>query len=92
MFLYLLFFLVVTWGMLYLGNDLTKAMAGLLNLTLIIVPLIATLFGVIHFYNSREFIEMLLAQPVKRRDIFSGMFMGILLLTSSTSAFPNTIH
>jgi Cu-processing system permease protein len=63
--------------MLYIGNDLNKGIASLLNLTLILVPLVSTLFGVIHFYNGREFIELLLAQPVKRRDIFAGMYTGL---------------
>jgi Cu-processing system permease protein len=75
--IYFLFFDISAWVMLYLGNDLNKGIASLLNLTLILVPLVSTLFGVIHFYNGREFIELLLAQPVKRRDIFAGMYAGL---------------
>jgi Cu-processing system permease protein len=35
-----------------------------------------------NFYHSREFIELLLAQPIPRRIIFLGMFLGISLSLS----------
>jgi Cu-processing system permease protein len=75
--IYFLFFHLASWVFLYFGNDLHKGIASLLNMTLILVPLVSMLFGVIHFYNSREFIELLLAQPVRRRDIFMGMYAGL---------------
>ena len=30
-----------------------------------------------HFYNSREFIELLLAQPLKRTTVFLGQYLGL---------------
>jgi Cu-processing system permease protein len=48
-----------------------------MNVVLLIVPLIATMFGVMYYYNSREFIELLLAQPIKRSNIFLGQYIGI---------------
>jgi Cu-processing system permease protein len=68
--------------LLYLSNDVSKAVVSLMNITFILTPLIGTIFGVMNFYNSREFIELLLAQPVPRKNIFLGMFLGISLSLS----------
>ena len=73
---YTLFFLTAGYMILYLGTDLSKAIASLMNLTLILTPLIGTIFGVTSYYNSREFIELLLAQPLRRNHIFLGMYFG----------------
>jgi Cu-processing system permease protein len=43
------------------------------------VPLIAILFSTIYIYNSSEFIELLLSQPIKRKKIWSSMFLGLVL-------------
>jgi Cu-processing system permease protein len=80
--LYALFFLIAGYVILYLGSDISKGIASLMNLTLILTPLIGTLFGVINFYNSREFIELLLAQPIKRNNIFLGMYLGFAISLS----------
>ncbi len=82
MIIYALFFLIVGYVILYLGSDISKAIASLMNLILILTPLIGTLYGVINFYNSREFIELLLAQPIRRRDIFLGMYLGFSISLS----------
>lgn len=48
-----------------------------MNIILMLTPLIATVFGVMYFYNSREFVELLLALPIKRNTIFLGQYIGI---------------
>lgn len=75
--IYFLFFLIITSGLIYLSGDLSKVIITLMNIILVLIPLIATIFSVMYFYNSREFTELLLAQPVKRRSIFLGQFLGI---------------
>jgi len=75
--IYFLFYLVSGFVLLYLSNDVSKAIVSLMNITFILTPLIGTIFGVMNFYNSREFIELLLAQPIPRRQIFLGMLLGI---------------
>ena len=77
--IYFLFYFVSAMVLLYLGNDVSKAVVSLMNITFILTPLIGTIFGVMNFYNSREFIELLLAQPVPRKNIFLGMYFGISL-------------
>jgi Cu-processing system permease protein len=48
-----------------------------MNVIIILVPLIGTIFGVMYYYNSKEFTELLLAQPIKRSSIFLGQFLGV---------------
>ena len=40
------------------------------------MPLVSVVFGTMYFYNAREFIELLLAQPVGRRSLFTGLTWG----------------
>jgi Cu-processing system permease protein len=80
--IYFLFYFVTGMLLLYLSNDVSKAIVSLMNITFILTPLIGTIFGVMNFYNSREFIELLLAQPMPRNRIFLGMFLGISLSLS----------
>jgi len=49
------------------------------NITLILTPLIGILFGTIYYYNSKEFIQLLMAQALSRWAIFSGMFGGMVI-------------
>jgi Cu-processing system permease protein len=74
---YALFLLAASFGLFHLGGDIQKGLVGLLSLVLMVVPLICLIFGTIHFYNSYEFIELLAAQPIKRRSILLGEYMGV---------------
>jgi Cu-processing system permease protein len=65
--------------LLFLNNDLSKAVITLMNVIIILVPLIGTIFGVMYYYNSKEFTELLLAQPIKRSSIFIGQYLGVAL-------------
>lgn len=79
---YLLFFLLVTFGLLNFSHDLSKTIVSLMNIVLILCPLIGTLFGALYYYNSREFIDLLLALPLPRRAIFLGKYLGLSLSLS----------
>jgi Cu-processing system permease protein len=76
-YVYFLFYLLLGIVLLFLNNDLSKAVITLMNVIIILVPLIGTIFGVMYYYNSREFTELLLAQPVKRSAIFLGQYFGV---------------
>lgn len=76
---YFLFFLLVTLGLLYFSYDIPRTVISLMNIILILCPLIGTLFGALYFYNSREFIDLLLALPLPRRSIFLGKYLGLSL-------------
>lgn len=74
---YTLFLMAASFGLFNLGGDVSKGLVGLLSLILMVVPLISLIFGTIHFYNSYEFIELLAAQPLKRRTILLAEFLGV---------------
>ncbi|WP_313114356.1 ABC transporter permease [Aequorivita sediminis] len=76
-YVYFLFYLLLGIVLLFLNNDLSKAVITLMNVIIILVPLIGTIFGVMYYYNSREFTELLLAQPIKRSSIFLGQYFGV---------------
>ena len=82
--IYLLFYLILGFGSLFLNNDISKGIITLMNIIVVLTPLIGTLFGVMYFYNSREFTEVLLAQPLKRRQIFLGQYLGLALSLSAS--------
>lgn len=81
-YVYFLFYLLLGIVLLFLNNDLSKAVITLMNVIIILVPLIGTIFGVMYYYNSKEFTELLLAQPVKRSSIFLGQYLGVAVSLS----------
>lgn len=83
--LYTLLLAVFSWSAFGMEDNSTKGILTLLNLILLTVPLIAILFSTIYIYNSSEFIELLLSQPIKRKKIWLSMFVG--LITSFILAF-----
>jgi Cu-processing system permease protein len=78
-YVYFLFYLLLGFVLLFLNNDTSKAVITLLNIIIVLTPLIGTIFGVMYYYNSREFTELLLAQPLKRSTIFLGQYIGVAL-------------
>jgi len=78
-YVYFFFYLLLGFVLLFLNNDVDKAVITLLNIIIVLTPLIATIFGVMYYYNSKEFTELLLAQPIKRSTIFLGQYLGIAI-------------
>jgi Cu-processing system permease protein len=76
---YAVFFLVATEALVRLGGGTERALLSLVNLVLILVPLVSVLFGTLHLYAAREFNQVLLAQPVSRRQLFTGLYLGLAL-------------
>ncbi|HOA39529.1 MAG TPA: ABC transporter permease subunit [Flavihumibacter sp.] len=66
-----------SWSVFGLEDNTAKGILTLLNILLLIVPLVASLFATIYLYNSNEFIELLLSQPVKRSLIWKSLFAGL---------------
>lgn len=71
------FFGVATWALLRFSDTEQKALLSLVNVVLFVVPLASIVFGAMYLYGAREFVELLLAQPVPRRRLFSGLFLGL---------------
>lgn len=76
---YALLLLALTEALLRFGGSGPRAIISLLNLVLILVPLVGIVFGTMYLYGAREFIELLLAQPVGRPALFTGLYMGLAL-------------
>lgn len=75
---YTLFLASIAWATFLLEDNPTKGIATLLNIVLLIVPLFSIVFSTIYIYNSSEFIELLLSQPIKRTTIWLSLFLGLL--------------
>jgi Cu-processing system permease protein len=71
------FLLVCTFALFQLDSDSGKVVLSLMNVILMVVPLISVVFTTIHFYNSYEFIELMLAQPINRREIFLSEYLAV---------------
>lgn len=76
---YGLFFLLMTEALLRFGGSGEKALLSLVNVVLILIPLVGILFGTMYLYSSREFVVLLLTQPVNRRALFAGLYCGLAL-------------
>jgi Cu-processing system permease protein len=76
---YTLFFLLVTDALFRFGGGGEKALLSLVNVVLILIPLVSIVFSTVYLYAAREFIELLLAQPIKRRQVFAGLYVGLAL-------------
>ena len=74
---YTLLLAVLAWSVFSLENDSNKGVLTLLNIVLLTTPLVSIIFTAIYLYNSAEFIELLLSQPIRRRKIWTGLFLGL---------------
>lgn len=74
---YFILMAALGWGVFYLESQPQKAILLLLQITLLVLPLITIVFSVIYYYNSREFITMLLAQPLRRSSLFTSIYTGL---------------
>lgn len=76
---YTLLLAILAWSVFSLEDDSNKGVLTLLNIVLLTTPLVSIIFTTIYLYNSAEFIELLLSQPVRRSKIWTGLFLGLFL-------------
>jgi len=74
---YTIFLLVISLSVFNLEDNAAKGLLNLLNVVLIIVPLVSIVFSTIYIYNSAEFMELLVSQPLKRKNIWLSLFFGL---------------
>ncbi|MGE0588792.1 MAG: ABC transporter permease subunit [Cyclobacteriaceae bacterium] len=74
---YTVFLFLVSFCMFNLEGNSEKAILSLLNIMLMVVPLVSIIFTTIHFFNSYEFIELLLSQPINRKSIFLSEYLAV---------------
>jgi Cu-processing system permease protein len=76
---YFFFFLATTLLLFQFGGGPEKALLGVSNVILLVVPLVSVLLGTMYVYNAREFVELLLAQPVRRGSLYWALYLGLAL-------------
>lgn len=76
---YTFFLLAMSFGIFNMDENATKGIMSLMNLVLIFIPLVSIIFSTIYVYNSSEFIELLVAQPLKRRSLWLSIYAGLAL-------------
>src|SRR3954465_1242464 len=75
--IYTFFLFAASFSVFNLEDNSSKGLLSLLNIILIIVPLVSMLFSAIYVYNSSEFLELLVSQPLKRKTIWLSLFSGL---------------
>jgi Cu-processing system permease protein len=73
------FFLLATDALFRFGGSGERVVMSLMNVVLIMVPLIALVLGAMYLYGSREYVELLLTQPIERRSLFLGLYAGLTI-------------
>ena len=76
---YTLILAVFSWSVFSLEDNTAKGVLSLLNVILLTVPLVSIIFSNIYMYNSSEFIELLVSQPIQRKTIWSSLFTGLVI-------------
>ena len=75
--------LVSIFGMVTSGyagfQDFVRTAVSVVNLSGFVVPLFALLLGVFSFLAQREYLELMVTQPVSRGQIVLGKYLGLLL-------------
>jgi Cu-processing system permease protein len=94
--IYTVLLFLIAMGLFQLDSNNDKALMGLLSVVLIVVPVISLIFTAVHYYNSYEFIELLLSQPQSRSRILFSEYLGtslsLLLAYISGAGLPILIY
>ncbi|QQS35035.1 MAG: ABC transporter permease subunit [Ignavibacteriales bacterium] len=85
--LYSVFFFLLNYILLSFDSGSGRSAISMMNIVLIVVPLVSLIFGAIYVYNSREYIEMILCQPIDRKSLFIGLYLGNTIPLSSGFMF-----
>lgn len=83
---YTIILAVLAISVLSLDNNPSKGLLSLLNVTLLFVPIITILFATIYFFNSIEFTELLLSQPIKRQKVLFAQYAAVAFSMSAAYA------
>ena len=77
MIFYTIFLLIASFSVFNLEDTSSKGILSMLSIMLLIVPLVSIIFSTIYVYNSTEFIELLLSQPIQRKTVWLSLFGGL---------------
>lgn len=88
---YTLFFILITYGLISFANDQSKVILSLLNIALIIIPLVSIIFGTVYLYNNKDYIILILSQPIKRNVLYIGLYLGLIIPLAFSFLFGTLI-
>lgn len=74
---YGLIFMILTDTLFRFGGGGPEVLLSLTNVMLLFIPLVGMIYGTLYIYQSREFVELLLTQPIHRKTLYWGLFFGI---------------
>lgn len=93
---YSLFYLVLTELLYQLSADSVKVFVSLMNVMLIAIPLVSIIYGTQFIYNSREFLQVLLSQPIDRKRIFFSSYLATIIAIGGSfllgTGIPLIVH
>jgi Cu-processing system permease protein len=67
----------MSWASFIMEDNVHKGLLTIMNVILFIVPLMSLLFSTVYLHNCREFIILLLSQPIARSTIWQGIYTGV---------------
>jgi Cu-processing system permease protein len=74
---YTVILLLISFSIFGLEDNQAKGMLSMMNVELILVPLVCVMFSSIYLYNSGEFTELIVGQPLPRKSIWRSMYFGV---------------
>ncbi|MDR3694786.1 ABC transporter permease subunit [Mucilaginibacter sp.] len=74
---YTLLLLAISLTIFMSDADVTKGLVSITTVILIIVPLVSIVYATTYYFNASEFTELLVSQPISRRNILLGKYIGI---------------
>lgn len=76
--LYFGFFALATDALFRFGGSGERVVLSLLNVVLLVIPMVGLVLGAMYLYNAREYVELLLTQPIRRGNLFRGLYLGLV--------------
>jgi Cu-processing system permease protein len=74
---YTLLLLAISLTIFMSDADVTKGLVSITAVILIIVPLVSVVYATTYYFNAAEFTELLVSQPISRKNILMGKYIGI---------------
>ncbi|WP_293955674.1 MULTISPECIES: ABC transporter permease subunit [unclassified Sphingobacterium] len=74
---YTILLFVLSMAVYTMEDNYEKGLLSLLNIVLFVVPLMSIVFSGIYIYQSSEFINCLVSQPLQRKSIWGSLYVGL---------------
>ncbi|NQV52208.1 MAG: ABC transporter permease subunit [Flavobacteriales bacterium] len=75
--IYALFLALSTYALIYFTGSFTRAIVSIMNIIILVAPLVSSMMMSMYYFNKTDFLHLMLAQPVRRSQVFLGMYLGV---------------